>query len=102
PTRAARLLACHPGRPQPPLLSELLLSASPLAIFGTTPGRLRRLAFRRTANRAARARSGDRHECACRRLGRSASSRRTDLRVCARCDRGSVAASEAPVAEIFL
>src|SRR6266481_3767448 len=45
PAGAARLLACDPGRTQPYLLSELLLSPSSLAIHGTAPRRLRRLIF---------------------------------------------------------
>src|SRR5258707_3915446 len=38
---AARLLACNAGRPQPYHLSQLLLSAPSLAIYGIAPRRLR-------------------------------------------------------------
>ena len=42
PAGAARLVAGNAGRPQPCHLSQLLLSAPPLAIHGTAPRRLRR------------------------------------------------------------
>ncbi len=73
PAGAARLVACNAGRTQPYHLSQLLLSAPPLAIHGTAARRLRQPDLLCDSYQPRRdARSGEYHECACCRFGQSA------------------------------